>query len=187
MATPYGHALVGLSLFNLMYPHKVIPRIKAGLLYGLVVLVTLSPDLDFLPGILLGNTSRFHQGPSHSLGMAIGLSLVGGLIISIIWRDLNFFKISRLIFLLVFSHLLLDFFTEDLKPPFGFPFFWPVTETCFLSPWPIIPHVSRDIADPKFWGHNMMVVLFESLLFLPLFFLSWKCGNYPKEKGQFKK
>jgi len=172
MASPYGHALVGLSLFNLCYPRPVTSRINTWLLYGLVIVGALAPDLDFLPGLFLGNPSRFHHGPFHSLGTAVGLSLMAGFLITFLGRTRSFLKTSAFIFILVFSHLFLDFFTEDIKPPYGFPLFWPASETYFISPWWFIPHVERNFILPHFWIQVFRVMLVESFLFLPLFFFS---------------
>ena len=174
MASPYGHALVGLSLFNLWYPRLVVTRGKTFLLYGLVIFGACLPDLDFIPGLFLGNPSRFHHGPLHSLGIAVGLTLIFGLLMAFVMKEGFYLKASGFVFALIFSHLLLDFFTIDPKPPFGFPVFWPLSETYFLSSWGFIPPVERNFALPQFWMETFKVFLVESLLFLPLFLLSFK-------------
>ena len=170
MASPYGHALVGLGLFNLCYPPGIASRRKTVLLYGLVILGACSPDLDFLPGMLLGNIGRFHHGPSHSLGMAMGLTLTAGVLMALFGKRPSTIRITSFIFILVFSHLVLDFFTEDFNPPFGFPLFWPLSETYYISPWSILPYVERNFSNPAIWSQIRKVFLVESLLFLPFFF-----------------
>lgn len=174
MSSPYGHALVGLGLFNLCYPRWATSRKKTGLLYGLVILGACSPDLDFLPGILMGNPGRFHHGPFHSLGMAVGLSLVIGVLIAFLGKQHSFIKTTGLVFILIFSHLVLDFITEDPNPPFGFPLFWPLSDSNYISSQPILPYVMRDFSNPAIWGQIVRVFIFESLFFLPFFFLSWR-------------
>ena len=180
MASPYGHALVGLGLFNLFYPRLAASRVKTWLLYGLVIVGALAPDLDFFPGLILGNPSRFHHGPFHSLGMAIGLSLTTVFLMAFFGRDRSFFKTGGFVFILICFHLFLDFFTEDLKPPFGFPLFWPFSSTYFLSPWGFLPYVERNFSNPAIWSQILRVFLVESLLFLSFFFYSLKrkaCRN----------
>jgi membrane-bound metal-dependent hydrolase YbcI (DUF457 family) len=181
MASPYGHALVGLGLFNLFYPRWFGSRRKAVLLYGLVILGACSPDLDFLPGILLGNPSRFHHGLFHSLGMAVGLSLSAGILIAFFGKRHPFCKPTSFIFALIFSHLVLDFFTEDFKPPFGFTLFWPWSENYYISPWSILPAVERNFTNPAIWRQTFRVFIVESLLFLPFFFLSWRVRGHGVE------
>jgi membrane-bound metal-dependent hydrolase YbcI (DUF457 family) len=180
MASPYGHALVGLGLLNLCYPRWIASGMKAVLLYGLVILGACSPDLDFLPGLLLGNPSRFHHGLFHSLGMAVGLYLSAGVLAALFGKEPTFSKPTGFIFSLIFSHLLLDFFTEDFTPPFGFPLFWPLSQTYYISPWSILPYVERNFSNPAIWRQTIRVFTVESLLFLPFFFLSLRfrrCGG----------
>ena len=181
MASPYGHALVGLGLFNLCYPRWFASRRKTGLIYGLVILGTCSPDLDFLPGIFLGNPGRFHHGPFHSLGMAVALSLTTGVLMAFFGKRHSSSKTTSFIFILIFSHLVLDFFTEDFKPPFGFPLFWPLSETYYISPWSILPYVERNFSNPAIWSQIVRVFIVESLFFLPFFFLSWRLRGRGKE------
>ncbi len=173
MSSPYGHGLIGLGLFHLCYPRWFASRRKTFLMYGLVVLGVCLPDLDFLPGIFSGNPGRFHHGPFHSLGSAVGLSLTIGILGTIIRRS-TFVKTFGFVFALLFSHLLLDFFTEDLKGPYGFPLFWPFSGTYVISPRPFLPYVMRDLTNPVFWSQTARVFIVETLLFLPFFFLSWK-------------
>jgi inner membrane protein len=183
MASPYGHALVGLGLFRLIYPRRFTSRTKTGLLYGLVVMGALSPDLDFFPGLFLGNPGRFHHGLFHSLGMAVGLSLTVGAFMTLLGKTPSFLKSIGFVFALIFSHLLLDFFTEDPKAPFGFPVFWPVSHVYFISPWWVLPHVERNYALPHFWNQVCRVLLVESLFFIPFFLYSLKRRAWRKKKG----
>lgn len=175
MASPYGHGLIGLGIFNFCYPRCFASGRKTFLLYGLVVLGACLPDLDFLPGIFSGNPGWFHHGLFHSLGLAAGLSLAFAVLVSIFFRKRSSLsKTTGFVFTLIFSHLLLDFFTEDLKAPYGFPLFWPFSETYVISSRPFLPHVMRDWTNPVFWSQIIRVFLVESLLFLPFFFLSWR-------------
>jgi inner membrane protein len=179
MSSPFGHALVGLGLFNLYCPRWLVSRKKTGLIYGLVILGACSPDLDFIPGLIWGNSGRFHHGPFHSLGMALVLSLTIGILVSIFIKKSSFRKIFSFVFVLVFSHLVLDFFTADLKAPFGFPLYWPLIEAYYISSWSLLPYVERDFANPAIWSQTLRVFIVESLFFLPFLFLSWKvrvCG-----------
>jgi hypothetical protein len=174
MATPYGHALVGLSLLNFWFPQTGPFRKKTLMVYGLAVLGAWAPDLDFIPGLFLGNPSRFHHGPFHSLGLVLGLSLLLGLWVKFFIKTRSPFKTATLVFALVFSHLLLDFFTEDPMPPIGFPFFWPVFKTTFLSPLSIFPYVLRHPEHNEFWSHSFLSLAVESFILLPLLILSWR-------------
>lgn len=165
MATPYGHTLAGLSLLNLWYPQTGFSKGKSILVYGLVALGASFPDLDFIPGLILGQASRFHHGYSHSMGIAIVISLLAGVFIKVIQPEVSFLKTGSFVLSLGLSHLFLDFFTEAPK---GFPLFWPFTEAKFLSSLPILPRVERNWVHPELWHQGLLCFLVESLLLLPL-------------------
>ncbi len=177
MATPYGHTLAGLSLFNLWYPRAGFSQKKGVLVYGLAALGASLPDLDFIPGLILGQGGRFHHGYSHSLGLAIGVSLMAGGLIKWIRPGLTFIKTSGFVCCLILSHLFLDYFTEAPK---GFPLFWPFTENNFLSAIPILPRVERNWGNPDLWSQGLFCLLVESFLLLPLWVSSWRRRAFPK-------
>lgn len=174
MASPLAHTLLGFTLFNL-WPAGIRDfQIRPWLVYGLVLTASLAPDLDFIPGLLLGDPSRYHQTLSHSLGMALVLALGFGTILRLLKTGLSWANWSGLLLLLIGSHLLLDFFTADYRPPFGFPLFWPFSEIPHTSPLPIFPPSVRDLNRSDFWSQNSTVLLVEGCIFLPLWFASWK-------------
>ena len=177
MATPYGHTLAGLSLFNLWYPRTGFSQKKGAIVYGLVALGASFPDLDFIPGLILGQGGRFHHGYSHNLGFAIGVSLMAAILIKWICPGLTFIKTGGFVLCLILSHLFLDFFTEAPK---GFPLFWPFTETKFLSSIPILPRVERSWGHPDLWRQGLFCLLVESFLLLPLWVISWRRRAYHK-------
>jgi membrane-bound metal-dependent hydrolase YbcI (DUF457 family) len=177
MATPYGHTLAGLSLINLWYPRAGFSGKKGGLVYGLVVLGASFPDFDFIPGLILGQASRFHHGYSHSLGMALLVSLLGLFFFKMIQPEISILKIGGFLLSLILSHLFLDYITEAPK---GFPLFWPFMEAKFLSPIPILPRVERTLGHPEIWRQGLLCFFVESILLLPLWLISWRRRPSPK-------
>jgi membrane-bound metal-dependent hydrolase YbcI (DUF457 family) len=178
MASPVAHALLGFTLFNLWPFGRRDFQIRPGVLYGLVAAASLAPDLDFTPGLLLGDPNRFHQTVSHSLTLAIVLALGFGTFLRLRYTGSSWLNWSSLLLVLVGSHLLLDFLTEDYRPPIGFPLFWPFSETPQTSPLPLFPAAVRDFRRPDFWSQNTYALLVEGCLLFPLWFASWK---YRKE------
>jgi membrane-bound metal-dependent hydrolase YbcI (DUF457 family) len=84
-----------------------------------------APDLDFLPGLLVGELTRFHRGPSHSL-LASGLV---GLTVAWIARRANWGSPRRLGYLsglAVATHLVLDMLSSDDGIRHGVELFWPI-------------------------------------------------------------
>lgn len=74
MPSPVGHTLAGLCGYVVAQGH-VAPDRRGWLLTGSVVLANL-PDLDFLPGLLLGDPMYFHRQGRHSITTAIIVGLV---------------------------------------------------------------------------------------------------------------
>ena len=177
MATPLGHVLAGYAIYGFARAPK------AGEQPGLAVLgiiMAVAPDLDLIPGLVMGQPALYHGGISHSLGFALLISLgVAGI-----------FKMRGKVFLPVFvvgflaysSHLLLDWLGPDGRPPFGIPVFWPISNETFISPVPALPgvrHAGVTEASISEWIqgilslHNVAAVLIEAALITPFIFLAY--------------
>ena len=89
MPSPIAHAAMGYVVYRVFRSRmprmsKEVPR-YAGLLTQLsiaTVAVSLVPDLDSVPGILLGDLGRFHNGFTHSLVFGLPVALGVGKIIA---------------------------------------------------------------------------------------------------------
>ena len=80
-----------------------------------------APDLDFLPGILIGQPALYHQGLTHSLGFAVMASLGIAGIFS--FKKKMFSVVFKVCFLSYASHLVIDIFGPDGRLPYGVPLF----------------------------------------------------------------
>jgi inner membrane protein len=164
MPLPIGHALAGTAFFQarpgLIFKDRWLDAL------GFVFLANL-PDADFLPGLLEGFPNRYHHGIFHSLGATFVVSAAVGWIFlrknKRPWRD------SGLIFLIFYSHLLLDFFTRDFSAPYGLPLFWPLTNKYYIASHPIFINITRSAHSANFFSslfsrHNLEAALLEILL-----------------------
>jgi len=116
----------------------------------LAVFIANAPDLDFVPGLLIGEPNRFHHGPTHSLSMVLIVAGIaaGAAALGAGWPVRG--RISAravagtalIVGALWLSHILLDAFTEDLYGPLGVPLLWPFSDRYFLF-YPWFPHVAR--------------------------------------------
>ena len=171
MATPVGHYLLGLSVTQILSKDRQERRRGVGL-----ALIACVPDLDVIPGILVGNLAQFHHSVSHSFFAAVIFSLLG--FGALWWRG---WKLSHSLFLLLFllyvSHLILDFFTLDPGEPQGIPLFWPWKET-YQSPWALLPNVQHT-RGPLLSAHNLFLMVREALVFLPLIGLVYSFKSSP--------
>lgn len=131
MPSPFAHVAAGYVLYR-AYGQKLPEKFRPlfGIPSQLLILagISLLPDLDAIPGVLLGDFGRYHHNLSHSL--AAGL-LAALLIASLIaWKHkgtwLPWFGAALLAYDL---HLLLDIFTSDR----GLMLLWPFTQARFSS------------------------------------------------------
>ena len=156
MPSPVAHTLFGLVIGRLLKPGLTV--IMAGpILLGVSVVFANLPDLDYLPGLCCGEMNAYHHGCTHSITW-IALVSSG---LACIWKGLGLSGGRRVFFsclLLAGSHLLADLFTEDTRPPYGIPLFWPVSEVRILSPVSVFPRFSKEsLAD--LWQASNLVPL----------------------------
>ena len=151
MPSPVGHTLLGLGIYTVwcrnlrqwLYQWKIILW---------VVICANLPDIDFIPGLLQGDMSRYHQTYTHTLGFALVVTVVTFIVLKI-RKVKNCLSVSLLTFTIVFTHIILDTLTCDSRPPIGSQLFWPFScryfhFASFFSP---VPHSGlSDIFDPLF-------------------------------------
>jgi membrane-bound metal-dependent hydrolase YbcI (DUF457 family) len=161
MATPVGHYLVGLALTL-----GVAGDDRQRALSPWLAAVACVPDLDVVPGLVVGDPSRFHHGVTHSLTAAVAVAAVLAGLAAAAGRR----PTARLVVLLAAlyaSHSVLDALTLDPSEPRGVPLLWPWRDTPYESPWPLLPNVQHTRA-PIVSTHNALLMLRETALFVPL-------------------
>lgn len=180
MATPIGHALAGYAVYRSIF--GAIRQERRTFLW-LCLLMAIAPDLDFVPGILVGQPALYHQGITHSLGFALMVSL--GLAVAYGRYSKQRGKMTAYwggFFLAYTSHLVIDFFGPDGRLPYGQPLFWPLNDSHYLSPVPIfwgVHHVVSTSATTGQWiiailnPHNLRAIGIEVLVMLPVLLLVW--------------
>lgn len=132
MATPVGHSLAAYAVYK-FFASRTGNKGYRWLL--LSVAVANAPDLDFIPGLFLGQPALYHQGATHSLSCAVTLGLLlAGMLYG---RGGSFGQLFGFGFLAYSSHLILDMFGPDGRPPYGIPLFWPISNAHLISPMPL--------------------------------------------------
>ena len=118
MPLPLGHSAIGLAAHELL--SKEDSSISRWKVTVFAVILANLPDMDVVFGLISqGNGNAFHRGPTHSIIFA----LIAGYLFSNGWRawsqipKINF---SRC-FLLIFSHVLADFFFSSSPVSFLWP------------------------------------------------------------------
>ena len=149
MPSPVGHSLGGVAAAWPLVPR----RTRRGAL--VLAAVAVAPDLDLLVGA--------HRDASHSVGAALMAGLVACL----------FARRHRLawggaITLAYLSHVLLDWLSNDTRPPIGVMALWPFSHGYFKAAIEIFPPVSRRYWESRFWIYNLHAVLVEILVLAPI-------------------
>ncbi len=119
MPLPMGHAAIGLASYELnTNNHSALTSLK------IIIFITIlanMPDFDVIVGLLIKwNGNAYHRGPTHSLLFA----LIMGFLASKAWRFSS--RIPRMkfecCFLIIFSHIVADFFFTSSPVSFFWPF-----------------------------------------------------------------
>jgi len=173
VATPLGHMCVGLAWAWIVDGSRAT-RGRAATSAACAALA----DLDFLPGLAIGDPARFHHGPSHSVAvltaMALGILACWSRIRPLEKRDV------ALVLGAVLSHLVIDFFTDDPGIRRGLPLAWPLSTGRVLSPLWVIPAVERAWPLNRTWvGHTAWLVLAEAATFAPWALGAWVAAGRP--------
>jgi inner membrane protein len=169
MPSPVGHSLTGYLIC--CGTSQDASRLELRTLF-LFCVCSILPDLDFIPGFLMGEPNRFHHGISHSLGFALGFGLLMSCILFFM-KDQRVLRNFVIFFTLYFSHVLLDSLCEDSSPPYGVPALWPITGHYYISPISVFLDIQRDQVSGTFIRslfsfHNFLAILIEIVIFLPL-------------------
>jgi inner membrane protein len=172
MPSPLGHSLMGYIICRATVRRIVVTHHWK--LIALCVFAANAPDLDFLPGLLVGDLGRYHHGPSHSIVFAVFFGILAGALFS---RRIYAFGMG---FSLYLSHVLLDYLVRDPSPPLGVPLFWPFNHEYYIASFAFYPPINypaslgESIVPVVFTFHNLLTLLSEVLFLLPILILvSW--------------
>jgi inner membrane protein len=183
MPSPIGHSLMGYVIYRAA-AHRVTRDGWSQI--GLCVLAANVPDLDFVPGLLVGDLSHYHHGPSHSLFFGFVFALVVSIFCS---RRLHMFLIVSSLYC---SHVLLDYLVRDPSFPHGVPLFWPFADEYYMASFAFLSGVQyqRDAAESIqqlfFSKHNVLTMFMEVLVLSPLLVLTFVRDKKIRERPEHK-
>ncbi len=182
MPSPVGHTLVGLIIFKLFGKQKFKWQLTS---LFLIILISNFPDLDFFPGLLMGEPNRFHHGISHSLGFVVILTCLTYCGAKI-WHINNPIMLSVWFFILSFTHLMMDYFAADTSLPYGEPLLWPVFDTYLISPVYLFLDIRRSNELLQFFPsllswHNILAVIIEICFAFLIWLVFWAIGQVSKK------
>lgn len=169
MSSPIGHTFISFGLYYLFIgkAQRVFSEWRM-LLFTLII--GNLPDVDFIPGILMGNMNMFHEAYSHTVGFALMIGFLiwffGSLLKFKNSKQLGFFS-----FALIFIHVFTDTFNVDSRNPVGVMLFWPIDGRYFHMQTQIFPPMDRHNLGNLFSKSNFYAVFIEIIISLPLFLL----------------
>jgi membrane-bound metal-dependent hydrolase YbcI (DUF457 family) len=191
MPTPLAHGVAGLAAAQTAQFDWRSWRFVV-----LAIVLASLPDIDFLPGLLVGSAGAFHRGPTHSLVGAFLFSVPVAALLTWIWPRLparqghrpasapRFLAWYAFVVPVYASHLALDLVSLDTVGNSGLQLWWPFSNTYANAPLPI-PQSMRGLFDLEFgpgpdafFGtlfsvRAAVVYVLEAALFSPLLLIPW--------------
>lgn len=142
--------------------------------FALFAVLANLPDVDLPIGLLLkGDAQAYHGGVTHSFFFAVVMGLVASLLLrrrfAIRWSWPAFS-------LTVASHVLMDSFTGTnigVHSTRGYALFWPFSQTVWPMPMTLFPGVQHDTLARLLSAHNLAVMGYEILIFIPILAVLW--------------
>ena len=172
MATPIGHFLAGLATYESVRrpSDSASGSRRAWTLALLAMFAAVAADLDFIPGILVGRPALYHHGVSHSLGFCVLAATAGALLFGRIGRiGRSTGAVFGLIFFAYGTHLVVDLFGPDGRPPHGIPVLWPLSDEYFHSPVSLLVRIRHSpTTDAPIAGWIEGIISWNNLLALTL-------------------
>lgn len=177
MPTPIGHCLAATTI-RLLGPAPGVRR--SWFLFFFIVAVANLPDVDFLPGYLVGNPIAFHWGPTHSLmavvlvGGLTGLlaGAIGGAYVTMIGLAITAYA----------SHIFMDMMLGGSQSQVGLQVFWPFSRGQFMLPWTVFRMAPAEIQTRPlavlFSSAMMPVIVRELLVMVPVVTVSWMLARW---------
>jgi len=155
--SPVGHALGAIAI-----GWHAVPKATRRAAIALAA-VAIAPDLDLLVGA--------HREISHSIGAAF----IVGVIAAALWSAFaasplrrDTLRVALCATLAWASHVLLDWLSNDTRPPIGVMALWPFTHDYYKASIEIFPPVSRRYWESRFWLYNLRALVVEVVLLGPV-------------------
>ena len=147
MPSPIGHALGGIAAGWGSVPRRTVAAA------AILAAVAIAPDLDLL--------FHDHRGFTHSVGAAV----VAGMLAWVVTRRPRW---ALAVAAAWASHVLLDWMSNDTRPPLGVMALWPFTREYYKSTIEVFPAVSRHYWAAHFWIYNLKALTVEVLILAPI-------------------
>lgn len=135
-------------------------------LFLVILLMANLPDIDYLPGVLMGEINAFHHWYTHTLGWIAAVAVASWLL----WRrtERAGWVVFALLLAALASHLAADLFSADGSAPYGIMALWPFTDRFYISPDSIFWSLRKTTWSDVFQWYNVQAALYETAVTLPV-------------------
>ena len=165
MPSPFAHTTAGYIIYRYykrMLPGEQARFINLPIQLLIIAAISLLPDMDTLPGLILGDMERFHNNASHSLFVGLLAALILSVLFSRVYKSPM--KVWFTVALISYElHVLMDYFTGGR----GVMLFWPFTSARFNSPIELFFGVQWGLGYLSIW--HLWTILTEAIFFLFIF------------------
>jgi len=164
--SPIAHGFIVLAMAQgVVRQHAARPR-RVFWVFALLIAVN-AADLDFLPGILIGDPERFHHGPTHSLFAAAIFGLIAAGVAPML--GVAAYRFGALMTVAYLSHLALDAWSIDTSPTQGMTILWPFSSAPLQLPVSVFLDIQRDDSHRTFFvsllvWHNAKAIVREVII-----------------------
>ena len=174
MCSPVGHGLAATALS--LRQSRALPFDPAVWLPALWILSVL-PDFDFIPGLVVGHPNIYHHGWTHSITFCAGVAAVIAVSLALSGKRYAL-KAGGVCLLVLLSHLVLDCLSKDRMPPYGLQVLWPFSERYVTSPVTVFLDINKGLDNRTFvlrlfTFHNARTILVETCILGPLAAWTW--------------
>ena len=135
--------------------------------YFLVILLMANlPDIDYVPGVLMGEINAFHHWYTHTLGWIAAVAVASWMLW---WKTSRVgWPVCVVLFAALASHLVSDLFAADHSFPYGIMALWPFTDRFYISPTSIFWSLRKATWGDVFQWYNVRAALFEVAVMAPV-------------------
>ncbi|QUY42264.1 metal-dependent hydrolase [Acaryochloris marina] len=175
MPSPIAHSATAYFLYKITPQNNRSIHLNRHRWIDLAYIIVIGniADLDFIPHLILEGS--FHRGPSHSLCIALLISIGCTLIFKWLHQS-TFQRLFLLTFGIYISHLFLDFWTAGGS---GMKLLWPFTNAFIKSPIAFFPSVRH--SEGLFYPGHIVFMTFETIYSVVLLVF---INRYQKYKRQ---
>lgn len=167
MPSPIAHTLAAYSALITLDPTLISNRERNSLALGAGFVFGSLADADFVVAHFATQPYLRHHYFSHSIPFALVFTALCWLLLRMARRPSSG-RWAGLFGAAYFTHLVLDYLTEDGSYPYGIPLLWPFSNSHFMTPVRIFYSIHRGMWEDIFSPENLQAIVMEVAIMAPV-------------------